>query len=94
MLAARLEFGYWVFEGDLIPAQRPSWNYRAEDGGGIVLDMFPHWQYLLEDLFGPVDSASTRGPPRTCRSAGTRQAPGTTRPPTTPPTPCSSSTAA
>jgi len=54
VLSVRLEFGYWVFEGDGIPAQRPSWNYRAEQGGGIVLDMFPHWQYLLEDLFGPI----------------------------------------
>jgi predicted dehydrogenase len=60
VLSARLEFGYWVFEGDGIPAQRPSWNYRAEDGGGIVLDMFPHWRYLLEDLFGPVTAVYAR----------------------------------
>jgi predicted dehydrogenase len=60
VLAARLEFGYWVFEGDEIPAQRPSWNYRAGDGGGIVLDMFPHWQYLLEDLFGPITALYAR----------------------------------
>ena len=60
LLAARLEFGYWVFEGDVIPAQRPSWNYRAADGGGIVLDMFPHWQYLLEDLLGPVTAVYAR----------------------------------
>jgi predicted dehydrogenase len=60
VLAARLEFGYWVFEGDPVAAQRPSWNYRAQDGGGIVLDMFPHWQYLLEDLFGPVTALYAR----------------------------------
>jgi predicted dehydrogenase len=60
ILSARLEFGYWVFEGDKIPAQRPSWNYRAEQGGGIVLDMFPHWQYLLEDLFGPITALYAR----------------------------------
>ena len=60
VLAARLEFGYWVFEGDWMTAQRPSWNYRKEDGGGIVLDMFPHWQYLLEDLFGPVSAVYAR----------------------------------
>jgi predicted dehydrogenase len=60
VLSVRLEFGYWVFEGDEIPAQRPSWNYRAEDGGGIVLDMFPHWQYLLEDLFGPITALYVR----------------------------------
>ncbi|MBO3748124.1 Gfo/Idh/MocA family oxidoreductase [Streptosporangiaceae bacterium NEAU-GS5] len=56
ILSVRGEFGYWVFEGDWQPAQRPSWNYRAEDGGGIVLDMFPHWAYVLENLFGPVQS--------------------------------------
>jgi predicted dehydrogenase len=60
ILSARLEFGYWVFDGDGIPAQRPSWNYRKQDGGGIVLDMFPHWQYLLEDLFGPVTAVYAR----------------------------------
>jgi len=56
ILSVRGEFGYWVFEGDLIPAQRPSWNYRAEDGGGMVLDMFCHWNYVLENLFAPVQS--------------------------------------
>ena len=60
VLSVRLEFGYWVFEGDGIPAQRPSWNYRAADGGGIVLDMFPHWHYLLKDLFGPVTAVYAR----------------------------------
>ncbi|HEU5416799.1 MAG TPA: Gfo/Idh/MocA family oxidoreductase [Streptosporangiaceae bacterium] len=60
VLSVRLEFGYWVFEGDSIAAQRPSWNYRKEDGGGIVLDMFPHWQYLLEDLFGPIAALYAR----------------------------------
>jgi len=60
VLSVRLEFGYWVFEGNEIPAQRPSWNYRAADGGGIVLDMFPHWRYLLEDLFGPVTALYAR----------------------------------
>lgn len=56
ILSVRGEFGYWVFEGDWQPAQRPSWNYRAEDGGGIIVDMFPHWNYVLENLFGPVRS--------------------------------------
>jgi predicted dehydrogenase len=60
VLSVRLEFGYWVFEGDSIPAQRPSWNYRKQDGGGIVLDMFPHWQYLLEELFGPITALYAR----------------------------------
>lgn len=56
ILSVRGEFGYWVFEGDWQPAQRPSWNYRAEDGGGIIVDMFPHWNYVLENLFGEVKS--------------------------------------
>ena len=61
MLAARIDFGYWVFEGDLQPIQRPSWNYRAEDGGGIVLDMVCHWRYVLDNLFGEVQSVSCLG---------------------------------
>ncbi|MEU4830812.1 Gfo/Idh/MocA family oxidoreductase [Streptosporangium sp. NPDC023615] len=56
VLSVRGEFGYWVFEGDWQSAQRPSWNYRTADGGGIVLDMFPHWAYVLENLFGRVTS--------------------------------------
>ncbi|WP_030877949.1 Gfo/Idh/MocA family protein [Streptomyces sp. NRRL S-1868] len=56
ILSVRGEFGYWVFEGDWQSAQRPSWNYRAEDGGGIVGDMFPHWEYVLHELFGRVTS--------------------------------------
>ncbi len=56
ILSVRGEFGYWVFEGDWQPAQRPSWNYRTEDGGGIISDMFPHWNYVLENLFGEVKS--------------------------------------
>jgi predicted dehydrogenase len=60
ILSVRGEFGYWVFEGDLIPAQRPSWNYRAEDGGGMVLDMFPHWNYVLENLFGRVQAVTAK----------------------------------
>ena len=54
MLSVRLEFGYWVFEGDLQPIQRPSWNYRSEDGGGMILDMMCHWRYVLDNLFGEV----------------------------------------
>ncbi|MEU4544424.1 Gfo/Idh/MocA family protein [Nonomuraea dietziae] len=56
ILSVRGEFGYWVFEGDWQSAQRPSWNYRSADGGGIILDMFPHWHYVLENLFGEVES--------------------------------------
>jgi predicted dehydrogenase len=61
MLSVRGEFGYWVFEGDLQPIQRPSWNYRAEDGGGIILDMLCHWRYVLDNLFGEVKSVCCRG---------------------------------
>ena len=61
MLSVRIEFGYWVFEGDLQPIQRPSWNYRKEDGGGIILDMVCHWRYVLDNLFGEVQSISCLG---------------------------------
>lgn len=61
MLSLRLEFGYWVFEGDLQPIQRPSWNYRAEDGGGMILDMMCHWRYVLDNLFGEVKSITCLG---------------------------------
>lgn len=61
MLSVRLEFGYWVFEGDLQPIQRPSWNYRKEDGGGMILDMMCHWRYVLDNLFGQVKSISCIG---------------------------------
>ncbi|HWP13773.1 MAG TPA: Gfo/Idh/MocA family oxidoreductase [Ramlibacter sp.] len=61
MLSVRLEFGYWVFEGDLQPIQRPSWNYRKEDGGGVILDMMCHWRYVLDNLFGEVKSVSCMG---------------------------------
>ncbi|MGW5645246.1 Gfo/Idh/MocA family protein [Saccharopolyspora sp. NPDC003752] len=60
ILSVRGEFGYWVFEGDLLPAQRPSWNYRAEDGGGVVLDMFCHWNYVLENIFGRVRAVTAK----------------------------------
>jgi len=55
------EFGYWVFEGDWQEAQRPSWNYRSEDGGGIILDMVCHWRYVLDNLFGEVESVMCLG---------------------------------
>ena len=61
ILSVRGEFGYWVFEGDLQPTQRPSWNYREEDGGGIILDMICHWRYVLDNLFGEVKSVSCLG---------------------------------
>ncbi len=61
ILSVRGEFGYWVFEGDWQPAQRPSWNYRREDGGGIILDMLCHWRYVLDNLFGPVRAVSCLG---------------------------------
>ncbi|NUK27706.1 Gfo/Idh/MocA family protein [Streptomyces lunaelactis] len=60
ILSVRGEFGYWVFEGDWQMAQRPSWNSRAEDGGGIVVDMFPHWEYVLHELFGRVTSVTAQ----------------------------------
>lgn len=61
ILSVRGEFGYWVFEGHNIPAQRPSWNYRKEDDGGIIVDMLCHWRYVLDNLFGGVKAVSCLG---------------------------------
>lgn len=61
ILSVRGEFGYWVFEGDNLPAQRPSWNYREAQGGGIILDMLCHWRYVLDNLFGGVRAVSCIG---------------------------------
>jgi predicted dehydrogenase len=60
ILSARLDSGWWVFDGELHPAQRSSWNYRKQDGGGLVLDMYPHWRYLLTSLIGPIKAVSCR----------------------------------
>lgn len=60
ILSLRGEFGYWVFEGDVQEAQRPSWNYRKEDGGGIVVDMFCHWNYVLEGILGQVKTVNAQ----------------------------------
>ena len=54
ILSVKGDFGYWVFEGHTIPAQRPSWNYRKEDDGGIIVDMLCHWRYVLDNIFGQV----------------------------------------
>ena len=61
ILSVRGEFGYWVFEGDWQPAQRPSWNYRKEEGGGIIFDMFCHWRYVLDNLFAPIRAVCALG---------------------------------
>ena len=61
IFSVRGEFGYWVFEGDTVPTQRPSWNYRKEEGGGIIIDMLCHWRYVLDNLFGPVKAVSCLG---------------------------------
>jgi predicted dehydrogenase len=61
ILSVRGEFGYWVFEGDWQEAQRPSWNYKSEEGGGIILDMFCHWRYVLDQTFGAVKSVYCQG---------------------------------
>jgi predicted dehydrogenase len=61
ILSVRGEFGYWVFEGHNIPSQRPSWNYRKEDDGGIIVDMLCHWRYVLDNLFGEVKSLTCLG---------------------------------
>jgi predicted dehydrogenase len=60
VLSVRLDFGWWVFDGELFPAQRPSWNYRKATGGGLVLDMFAHWRYIFDRLLGPIAAVSCR----------------------------------
>ena len=60
VLSIRLDFGWWVFDGELDPAQRPSWNYRKETGGGLVLDMFAHWRYIFDRLLGEIKVVSCR----------------------------------
>ena len=77
VLSVRLDFGWWVFDGELYPAQRPSWNYRKETGGGLVLDMFAHWRYVFDRLLGEIRSVSCRSRPHQ-RGAATRAA-GLTR---------------
>jgi predicted dehydrogenase len=77
ILSVRGEFGYWVFEGDWQAAQRPSWNYRKEDGGGMVSDMFAHWNYVIENLFGRIESVyaqATTHIPERVDEAGRRYA--------------------
>jgi predicted dehydrogenase len=61
ILSVRGEFGYWVFEGDVVTPQRPSWNYRQEDEGGIIVDMLCHWRYVLDNIFGKVRAVSCLG---------------------------------
>ncbi len=59
LLSVKIDFGYWVFEGDWRATQRPSWNYRLADGGGVLLDMMPHWRYVLDNVFGAVKSITS-----------------------------------
>jgi len=60
VLSVRLDFGWWVFDGEITPAQRPSWNYRRATGGGLILDMFAHWRYIFDRLLGPITAVSCR----------------------------------
>jgi predicted dehydrogenase len=61
ILSVRGEFGYWVFDGFNQPTQRPSWNYKKEEGGGIILDMFAHWRYVIDNLFGSIKALTCLG---------------------------------
>ena len=60
ILSAKIDFGWWVFDGEIHPSQRSSWNYRKKDGGGLVLDMFPHWRYIIDTLLGEIKSVSCK----------------------------------
>ena len=71
----RIEFGWWVFDGTEVPCQRPSWNYRKKDGGGLILDMYPHWRYIIENTLGPIRrvvSALSTGMPERVDERGDR----------------------
>jgi predicted dehydrogenase len=46
--------GSWIFDGALQPCQRPSWNYRRAEGGGIAFDTMAHWRYMVDRLAAPV----------------------------------------
>jgi predicted dehydrogenase len=61
ILSVKGDFGYWVFDGEWGTPQRPSWNYRLEDGGSIISDMYPHWRYVLDHVIAPVRSLVCRG---------------------------------
>jgi predicted dehydrogenase len=60
ILSVRIEFGWWIFNGELHPSQRSSWNYKRSEGGGLILDMFPHWRYIVDNLFGRMAAVSCR----------------------------------
>lgn len=75
ILSVRGEFGYWVFSGEFDALQRPSWNYRKQDGGGIILDMLCHWRYVIDNLFGNVTSVSCLGATHVGRRWDERHAP-------------------
>lgn len=83
ILSVRGEFGYWVFTGEHEKLQRPSWNYRKEEDGGIIVDMLCHWQYVIQNLFGDIKSLSC-WVRRTSRSAGMKPASRTSARRTTP----------
>ena len=87
VLSVRGEFGYWVFEGDLQPTQRPSWNYRQEDGGGIILDMICHWRYVVDNLFGEIKKHQLPGARPIFRNVLMSRGTPTKPPLMTPPTP-------
>ena len=87
----RLEFGWWVFDGVDRPSQRPSWNYTRAGGGGLILDMYPHWRYVIENILGPmrrVVTAAATATPERIDEAGVRYAVDVE---VTPPRPWSSS---
>ena len=70
ILSVKGDFGYWVFEGDIQPAQRPSWNYKKAEGGGIIIDMLCHWRYVLDNIFGDVQAVTCRGATHIKRRVG------------------------
>ena len=54
ILSVKIDAGSWIFDGTEQECQRPSWNYRKSEGGGLALDMMAHWRYMIDRLVAPV----------------------------------------
>src|SRR5215813_6935439 len=54
ILSVKIDAGSWIFDGTEQECQRPSWNYRKADGGGLALDMMAHWRYMIDRLVAPI----------------------------------------
>jgi predicted dehydrogenase len=58
ILSIKIDAGSWIFDGKGPVCQRPSWNYKRAEGGGLALDMMAHWRYMIDRLAAPVIAVS------------------------------------